>query len=229
MKRSFRITISLPVTDKAFILRLLAAEGNFVELFFPRNNRRMQPMWFRENNKRTFAELEAKAQRIIREGNPTALGKLDTILHIYIEPSFHNYIGYTAFWPLTLKERRKVLDADLQPAVQRIIWRRPYDFERSDTTLPSQFYAVPTLIEQETELNRQLFDELMQRGSQIAIPVIGLSVPWGLDGVSYGLCLNTGFMHYDLVWWQDGPTEWRPLTQWVKDLIRFFDTSFDEA
>jgi hypothetical protein len=186
-------------------------------------------MWFRENNKKTFAELEAKAQRIVREGNPTAVGKRDTILHIYFEPSFDNHIGYTAFWPLTLKERRKVPDADLQPAVQRIIWRRPYDFELSDTTLPSQFNAEPTLIEQETRLDRLAFDALMESGSQIAIPMIGLHVPWGLDGARCGLRCNTGFMHYDVAWWQDGPTEWRPLTQWVKNLIRFFDTSFTEA
>ncbi len=55
--------------------------------------------------------------------------------------------------------------------------------------------------------------------------VIGLNIslcfdgPIGFDGTTYSIHRRSGFCETKIVWWEDGPKEWRSFTKEVLDVI----------
>lgn len=184
------------------------------------------PLFFLENNRNNLKKLEAQAMQNILHGDASLDTNAELIFHITMNPWFDLPKGWTVFYPPSEKPRQ-VSHHDSIPQVQRIIWDKHQDIERAGRQLPSQFEPTPTLNTALMQLNREQFDSLIEEGSRIMIPMVGLIVPVGLDGTRYTLRTENFSTRFTLNWWSNGPETWQPFTAWVFRLIRFLDEAIN--
>ncbi|APR86827.1 hypothetical protein A7982_12176 [Minicystis rosea] len=71
----------------------------------------------------------------------------------------------------------------------------------------------------DVEIDEALAKAWCREAAAIRVPLIDVEARMGVDGSTSTLYAESGFSSVKLSWWCDGPSEWRPLTQWAEQLM----------
>src|SRR5687768_7540879 len=89
------------------------------------------------------------------------------------------------------------------------------------------FSTAPSLSVRDAVVHTGDYDVLLDEGSRLRIPVVGLEESLGLDEETWGITSNAFLARPCLEWWCDGPGEWRDFTDWVARLRNFLQRCLD--
>ena len=100
--------------------------------------------------------------------------------------------------------------------VRQVTWLNRRDDTYSFEPLPGYLVAVEDAFRvRDTHFPYSDIVEKIEAGKNLQIPLIGITRPIGVDGVSYGV-ESPGVFRIE--WWSDGPTEWQTVTDWAETM-----------
>lgn len=133
----------------------------------------------------------------------------------------HRAGGDAASWTIFLPER-----GDTDPIVREVRWAAPGDrlrvfdprerIKRLADPLPS--ISVRDLRFPPTDVH-----ELLEDLAKLPSPDPDSAKPEGSGGAAFGIREVSSQRGLWLSWWEQGPLDWAPLTQWVREAIWFFE------
>lgn len=172
-----------------------------------------RPEELAELQSRAFWALEHPGQIEPRE----AIDRLRQMLRLWQYPAFDQYRAWAVFIP-----RREVLVDETRVLVREVIWNRLHDLQRFANPLEwlRQGYRTPPLLHvRDVEIAYSHLSSLLDELARLPVPVAGIQPRWGLDGETFGFEHGDSlFLHIQLEWWGDGPTEWKVFTDCVAHL-----------
>ncbi len=145
------------------------------------------------------------------------------VLRVWRFPSF----GVQTTWTI-LKPGPKAAPGSL-PMVRELTWDRDGDQERMFDPREAVPLMAPTIHVRDATLPPMEFQQRLDDGARLSVPVVGCSNTVALDGEYFGLETYEGSPFARLQWWCDGPTEWRHFTDWVAELRAFLLGCLDGA
>jgi len=91
------------------------------------------------------------------------------------------------------------------------------------------FEDAKHLIYRGTEIDESILFEWLNNANDIAIPLINVNPLVGYDGVSYGFEWKKYDATSKLVWWSDGPSEWKLLIDWYHDFVTWLKLELNKV
>jgi hypothetical protein len=172
-----------------------------------------------ERRDELFRVLNLKAKQALKDvGKPTLLEKALPIIQLWEEPSFSPFVSRTVFAAYN-RETRKV---ELTPVVKQVTWYQENEWQRVNAVLEEPCPQLePNLTVLEAALDPEPFFILMNEGSRIEIPLLGVQPQMGHDGTFFRLSVLHAFGGFTLHWWTKPPEAWNEIVQWTYRMRTF--------
>lgn len=148
-----------------------------------------------------FARLESQALRLLHDE--------PSVMSLLMVPSFED--------PQLVAVRetaRKV------PEVIWRRWRRGLDREKYRTPverLRNPREIAPLIESRSASLDANWLSNARKDLQSLRVPALSASRQLVLDGTAFELRANLGSSSSHFRWWQEGPSEWRPMTLWFRE------------
>lgn len=179
-----------------------------------------------EDQDRVWAELEARAQRLLehaKEVEPREVARpFGSLLRLWHHPAF----GPLRTWTILTPSRRTA--GDVLPRVREITWDRDADHQRVFEGRPGQRWQ-PSIELRETALPGPETCALLEAGASLSVSLVGVCHTAGVDGDYFGLETYEVSPNVRTQWWAAGPVEWRHFTGWVAELRGFLVRCLDQT
>ncbi|MCS6852153.1 MAG: hypothetical protein NZ700_13405 [Gemmataceae bacterium] len=173
-----------------------------------------------------LAELEAQAWRLLehpKEIEPRdPIRRFGSVLRLWQYPAHGPQRSWTILTP------GKKTPPGAGPLVREVVWDRDQDLERLPR-FPAGGPCRPTIRVRDATLPDEELRQFLDRGAELAIPVVGCAERAGLDGEFFGLETYDVSPHVRLQWWCEGPRAWRHFVDWVTSLRAFVQQQLDGA
>jgi hypothetical protein len=186
-----------------------------------------------DDQDKAWADLEAQAYRFLehaKEVEPReVVRRYTSVLRLWHFPAFEAQVTWTILEP---GKGRPKLPPDAPTLVREVTWdnqsdrRWMYDPGRE---LAKGIVRRPNIRLREALLPNDDFDNLIQTGANLAVPLIGMPRVLGLDGEFWGVETYAFSPNVRLQWFCAGPTEWRHFTTWVEELRAFLTRCLDQT
>jgi len=168
-----------------------------------------------EQRDQDWAELEARAHRLLEHAKEVEprdeIRRYGSLLRLWHSPAF----GALKSWTLLTPGRK--CHPGAEPCVREVAWDRSTDHQRI-YELPAKTNAAPTIILREAGLSLAELNRLLAAGSDLTVPIVGISHSVGVDGEYFGVETYEVSPSIRLQWWCAGPLEWRHFTDWIAQI-----------
>jgi hypothetical protein len=147
------------------------------------------------------------------------------VCQLLVLPSFENLISWDVI---------KVVSRQSGPQnrLYRSCWRMDLDYQAFRSPVervkhPRPF--SPTFEKDWVPIDSANLEAILSRLRSIRIPLSPASQVVGADGTSFELEIHDLFCYARIRWWCDMPEDWRELEPVVTDLLRLFQSSWDQS
>ncbi|MBY0525493.1 MAG: hypothetical protein K2R98_18955 [Gemmataceae bacterium] len=175
----------------------------------------------------TWAELESRAQRVLEHPKDLEprepIRRYGSFLRLWRFPA----VGVQTTWTILLPGKKALPNS--VPMVREVAWDQEADRNRIFDPVAVRSSSQPTIRLRDAALASDLLTSRLAIGGDLAVPLLGISCPIGVDGEFFGLETYEVSPFVRTQWWCDGPVEWRHLIDWVGELRSFLLRSLDQT
>lgn len=180
-----------------------------------------------EDRDRLWAELEARAQRLLehaKEVEPRELiRRFGSLVRLWHFPAF----GPLRTWTILTPGKKAAPDS--APRVRELTWDRDADHEQVYGGGRAPTRPQPTIVLREAVLPGPETCALLEAGAGLSVSLVGVVHNAGVDGDYFGLETYEVSPNVRTQWWGAGPTSWRHFTGWVAELRGFLVHCLDQS
>jgi hypothetical protein len=146
-------------------------------------------------------------------------GNYIRILHLRLDDAWREPCAWTIYQKRKPYSDTEPIDKNIY--VRRVIWQRSVQQKLFQSNNPNDWNTSPLLDTREAILDTEAVKNLLQKGKQMPIPVIGIDFMTVLDGANYSLRFGDGHDSAYLKW--SGVNEWEALEDWFHEVTYFLD------
>lgn len=167
--------------------------------------------------------LDNKVSSLLREEYLPKEKPIESIFQIIYEPSFSDRISFELFKSTNQKEKDDYFFI-------KSIWDKDEDYRRLDKMLPVELRIkynkgeiLPTIKHEKICIEKIMAEKIVKDFTKINIsPIIrNINKCSYADGTSYELRIKSIFNKCYFKWHEEGPDNWKELTDTVSNLINY--------
>jgi hypothetical protein len=161
--------------------------------------------------------LERQATEQLRRGNTPKRSGVSQLFQLLVLPSFEA----ASSWEVCREVCQDVKATDRYFAVHSV-WDKLADLSKLQTPVvrlrhPSPL--VPTIEVRQLPLDADWVEATQNDLSSLVIPAMVKPEVIGVDGTSYEVAFNALFVLARYRWWEEPPSGWRPLNEWLHQTL----------
>lgn len=149
----------------------------------------------------------------LRQGSRSALPRANRLVQLLVLPSFESAFGY---------EIRQDQKAENQYFVIHSLWRMDIDLSKFRTPhirLQHPHTLSPTIEIRQLPLDPDWAVATIGTLKQLMIPAMVQTECIGLDSTSYEIAFDSGNVYARYSWWEEPPSGWLPLHDWLLETV----------
>jgi len=157
--------------------------------------------------------LEKQATEQLRRGNTPARSGVSQLFQVLVLPSFEAAFSWEICQDVKAMNRYFAVHS---------IWHKRDDLSKLETPvvrLRHPHPLVPTIEVRQLPLEADWVEATQKALSSLVIPAMVKPEVIGLDGTSYEIAFDALFVQARYGWWEEPPSGWRPLNQWLQQML----------
>jgi hypothetical protein len=149
----------------------------------------------------------------LRRGNTPVRSGVSQLFQVVVLPSFESAFSWEIYEDVKATNRYFAIHS---------VWHKLTDLSKLQTPVVRLRYPyplAPTIKVRQLPLEAEWVEATQKALSRTVIPAIVKPEVFGLDGTSYEVAFDAGFVRARYVWWEEAPSGWRPLNEWLQQTL----------
>jgi len=175
------------------------------------------------NEMNEWFTLERQATEHLRRGNTPNRPGVSPLFHLLVLPAFEAASSWEVCRDVTAKSPYFAVHSlwDRRADLSKLDDRPKLDTPMVRLRPPAPF--VPTIEVRQLPLDADWVEATQNALTSLVIPAMVKPEVIGLDGTFYEVAFDALFVQARYRWWEEPPSGWRPLNQWLHQTLEVLE------